>query len=127
VESANPEPLESGTPDNPEPEIRRVELHELSGTATAGPRPLTVLSEVTVPLTVELGQTTMRIRDLLAVGPGSVIELDREARSPVEIRAGGQLIAHGEVVVIDDMFGVRVTELVVPREKEHAQTEGPQG
>jgi flagellar motor switch protein FliN/FliY len=122
-----PETPGSGTSDNLEPEIRRVELCELSNVPGSATRRLTVLSEVTVPLTVELGQTTMRVRDLLTVGPGSVIELDRDAKSPVDVRAGGQVIARGEVVVIGDMFGVRVTELVGSKEKENAENEGPQG
>jgi flagellar motor switch protein FliN/FliY len=121
------EPPGSATSDNSEPEVHRIELCELSNIPGAATRRLTVLSEVTVPLTVEMGQTTMRVRDLLTVGPGSVIELDRDAKSPVDVRAGGQVIARGEVVVIGDMFGVRVTELVGSKEKENAENEGPQG
>ena len=111
------EPPASGTSDNSAPEIRRVELRELSNTPGAATRRLTVLSEVTVPLTVELGQTTMRVRDLLTVGPGSVIELDRDARSPVDVRAGGQVIARGEVVVVNEKYGIRLTDVISPAER----------
>ena len=94
------------------PEVRRVELRELKAAgAPPVPRRVAALADVALPVTVELGRTTLRIRDLLSTGPGSVIELDRDARSPVDIFAGGRLIARGEVVVIGDMFGVRVTEV----------------
>ena len=55
----------------------------------------------------------MKMRDLMALAPGSVIELDRAAGSPVDVLINGALLAHGEVVVIDEEFGVRVSEIVV--------------
>jgi flagellar motor switch protein FliN/FliY len=64
-------------------------------------------------VTAELGRHRMTVRDLMSLQPGSVIELDRAAGSPVDVLVNGALLAHGEVVVIDEEFGVRVSEIVV--------------
>jgi flagellar motor switch protein FliN len=73
---------------------------------------LDVLHEVHMGVTVELGRTRMPLRDILSVVPGSVIELDRPASAPVDVLVNGTLIARGEVVVIDEEFGIRITEVV---------------
>jgi flagellar motor switch protein FliN/FliY len=78
--------------------------------ATVGP--LSLLHDVEMGVTVELGRTRMLVKDILAVAPGSVIELDRAAGSPVDVLVNGTLIARGEVVVIDEEFGIRITEIV---------------
>jgi flagellar motor switch protein FliN/FliY len=67
---------------------------------------------VPLEVTVELGRTTMSIKDILALGVGSVIELDKTAGEPVDIYVNNKLIARGEVVVIDENFGVRITSVV---------------
>ena len=69
------------------------------------------LYTVDMAVTVELGRTRMSMRDLLALRPGKVIELDRSARAPVDILVNNTLLAHGEVVVVDEELGVRVTEI----------------
>lgn len=74
--------------------------------------PLELLHDVEMAVTVELGRTRMLLRDVLALGAGSVIELDRAAGSPVDLFVNGTLIARGEVVVVDEEFGVRITEVV---------------
>lgn len=74
--------------------------------------PLTLLQEVEMDVTVELGRTTMPIRELLALQPGMVIEIDRAAGSPIDVLVNGRLIARGEVVVIDEEFGLRITDIV---------------
>lgn len=71
-----------------------------------------LLMDVTLPLAVELGRTTMRIKDIVELGPGSIIELDRAAGEPVDLVVNGKLIARGEVVVIDENFGIRIVEIV---------------
>lgn len=76
-----------------------------------------LLMDVTMRLTVELGRTTMTIRDILALGEGSIIELDKLAGEPVDLLVNNKLIAKGEVVVIDENFGVRVTEIADPHER----------
>ncbi len=75
-------------------------------------RSLEVLHGVELEVTVELGRARMLLRDLLGVNVGSVVELDRQAGSPVDVLVNGAPVARGEVVVVDDEFAVRITELV---------------
>ncbi|HET9442524.1 MAG TPA: flagellar motor switch protein FliN, partial [Acidimicrobiales bacterium] len=75
-------------------------------------RSIELLNDVEMSVTVELGRTRMLVRDLLALTPGSVVELDRVAGSPVDVLVNNMLIARGEVVVIDEEFAVRITEIV---------------
>jgi flagellar motor switch protein FliN/FliY len=70
------------------------------------------LADVEMHVTAELGRTRMNVSDLLALGAGSVIELDRAAGSPIDLLVNGTLIARGEVVVVDEEYGVRLTEIV---------------
>lgn len=82
-------------------------------TVTALPRRgLEMLHGVDMEVTVELGRTRMTVRDLLALTPGAVLELDRAAGSPADLLVNGRLIARGEVVVVDEDFGLRVTEII---------------
>lgn len=76
------------------------------------PRALALLHDVEMGVTAELGRRRMTVRDLLSLTPGAVIELDRAAGSPVDVLVNGTLIARGEVVVIDEEFGIRVSEIV---------------
>lgn len=75
-------------------------------------RNLGLLYDVELEVTVELGRTRRRVRDILAFRPGSIVELDKLAGEPVDIYVNNKHIARGEVVVIDENFGVRITELV---------------
>lgn len=75
-------------------------------------RGLEMLHGVVMDVTVELGRTRMSVRELLALSPGTVLELDRAAGSPADLLVNGRLIARGEVVVVDEDFGLRVTEIV---------------
>ena len=77
-----------------------------------GGRPIELLYNVDMAVTVELGRTRMSMRDLLGLRPGKIIELDRSARAPVDILVNNTLLARGEVVVVDEELGVRVTEIV---------------
>ena len=77
-----------------------------------GVRGLEMLHGVIMDVTVELGRARMSVRELLALTPGTVLELDRAAGSPADLLVNGRLIARGEVVVIDEDFGLRVTEIV---------------
>ncbi|MCP5499535.1 MAG: flagellar motor switch protein FliN [Leptospiraceae bacterium] len=83
---------------------------------------LNLLMDVQMSLTVELGRTKMYIKDILGLGEGSIIELDKLAGEPVDLLVNGKLIAKGEVVVIDENFGVRVTDIVSPTDR--LKTEG---
>ena len=80
--------------------------------AAPSPRGLELLHGVIMDVTVELGRTRMSVRDLLALTPGTVLELDRAAGSPADLLVNGRLIARGEVVVVDEDFGLRVTEIL---------------
>ena len=76
-----------------------------------------LLMDVQLVLTVELGRTKKYVKDILGLGEGSIIELDKLAGEPVDLLINGKLIAKGEVVVIDENFGVRITEIVDPSER----------
>ncbi|MBN2040957.1 MAG: flagellar motor switch protein FliN [Spirochaetes bacterium] len=78
---------------------------------------ISLLMDVPMMLTVELGKTRYLVRDILGLGEGSIIELDKLAGEPVDLLVNGKLIARGEVVVIDENFGVRVTDIVSPAER----------
>ncbi|MZP30543.1 flagellar motor switch phosphatase FliY [Heliobacterium undosum] len=78
---------------------------------------LGLIMDVPLQVTVELGKSRKTIRDILELGPGAVIELDKLAGEPVDILVNGKLIAKGEVVVIDENFGVRITDIVSPIER----------
>ena len=79
--------------------------------------PIDLLLDVPLRVSVVLGKTTLTIRDVLGLGQGSVVELDKMAGEPVDIVANDKLIAHGEVVVVDENFGVRVTDIVTPEKR----------
>lgn len=76
-----------------------------------------ILLDVTLPVAIELGRTSMPIHDILNLGPGSVVELNRLAGEPVDLLVNDKLIARGEVVVVDENFGVRITSMVSPEER----------
>lgn len=83
-----------------------------TATAPAGRAPLRVLKDVEMDVSVQVGHTRIAVRDLLALTPGSVLELDRAAGAPADILVNGRLIARGEIVVVDEDYGVRVTEVI---------------
>ncbi|MBD9437493.1 flagellar motor switch protein FliN [Pseudoxanthomonas sp. PXM03] len=78
---------------------------------------LDVILDVPVTLSLEVGRTRMPIRNLLQLNQGSVVELERGAGEPLDVFVNGTLIAHGEVVVVNDRFGVRLTDVVSPSER----------
>ena len=73
---------------------------------------LSRISNVEMTMTVEIGRTRMSVRDVLALEPGAVIELDRSAGAPADVLLNGRLIAHGEVVVVDQDYAVRITKIL---------------
>lgn len=89
-----------------------VPLGTPSSSSRLAPRGIEMLHGVDMEVTVELGRARMTVRDLLALTPGNVLELDRAAGSPADLLVNGRLIARGEVVVIDEDFGLRVTEIL---------------
>ena len=78
---------------------------------------ISLIMDVSMEMTVELGRTKKQIKDILGMGEGTIIELDKLAGEPVDILVNHKPIAKGEVVVIDENFGVRITEIVSPLER----------
>ncbi|HUN75084.1 MAG TPA: flagellar motor switch protein FliN [Steroidobacteraceae bacterium] len=78
---------------------------------------LEFILDVPVTLSMEVGRTRIPIRNLLQLNQGSVVELDREAGEPLDVFVNGTLIAHGEVVVVNEKFGIRLTDVISPAER----------
>jgi flagellar motor switch protein FliN/FliY len=76
-----------------------------------------MILDIPVTLTVELGRTKIAIRNLLQLAQGSVVELDALAGEPMDVLVNGCLIAQGEVVVVNDKFGIRLTDIITPEER----------
>ncbi|BDG59364.1 flagellar motor switch protein FliN [Caldinitratiruptor microaerophilus] len=119
-EAAGASGPETGRPAATPPTVayQPAQFPELSPSAAAPPvRNLDLLLDVTLQVTVELGRTTKQIRDVLELGPGAVIELEKLAGEPVDVLVNGKRIARGEVVVVDEHFAVRITDIVSPVER----------
>ena len=99
----------------------KAEFNDLQdgGGADAGTRDvnLEVILDVPVTLSMEVGRTKIPIRNLLQLNQGSVVELDRAAGEPLDVFVNGTLVAHGEVVVVNDKFGIRLTDVISPAER----------
>jgi flagellar motor switch protein FliN/FliY len=78
---------------------------------------LDVILDIPVTLSVEVGRSHISIRNLLQLNQGSVIELDRSTGEPLDVYVNGTLIAHGEVVVVNDKFGIRLTDVISPADR----------
>ena len=93
------------------------DLQDGGGDAGARDVNLEVILDVPVTLSMEVGRTRIPIRNLLQLNQGSVVELERGAGEPLDVFVNGTLIAQGEVVVVNDRFGVRLTDVVSPAER----------
>lgn len=80
-------------------------------------RRLDMILDVPLDISVELGRTRMAIQELLGLAPGSVVELDKIAGEALDVLVNGRLVARGEAVVVNDKFGVRITDIVSPSER----------
>jgi flagellar motor switch protein FliN len=87
------------------------------GPAKAGANDIDLILDIPVQLTVELGRTKIAIKNLLQLAQGSVVELDGLAGEPMDVFVNGCLIAQGEVVVVNDKFGIRLTDIITPSER----------
>ena len=87
------------------------------GAAAVAPARLELILDIPVHLTVELGRTKLAIRNLVQLAQGSIVELDRLAGEPLDVLVNGCLIAQGEVVVVNDKFGIRLTDVIAPEER----------
>jgi len=93
-------------------------FHQLTAEDSAGPlQDIDLIMDIPVKLTVELGRTKMTIKELLRLSQGSVVALDGLAGEPLDILINGYLIAQGEVVVVADKYGVRITDIITPSER----------
>lgn len=91
--------------------------------SSTGSRNIDLLMDVDLPISIELGRTKMPIADILALGPGSVVELNKLAGEPVDLLVNQKVVAKGEVVVVDENFGLRITQLMTPEERLKALAE----
>ena len=100
-------------------EVQEAELPEVEpGTVQAPGGQLDILLDTTVQVSVRLGQTEMRARELIQLGPGSVVTLDRRAGQPVELLLRGIPFALGKLVVVGEQLGVKVEQILSPKERE---------
>lgn len=100
------------------PEVSNAQFQHLSEPASSPEtRNIDILMDVNLPVTIELGRTKMSISDILGLGSGSVVELNKLAGEPVDVLVNYKIVAKGEVVVIDENFGVRITQLMTPEER----------
>ncbi len=81
------------------------------------PRTLDFILDVTLQVTVEVGRARMTIQDLLQLGQGSVVELEKLAGEPLDIYVNGKQVARGEAVIVNEKFGVRLTDIISPEER----------
>jgi len=128
-ESIAPEAQAPETPEASEPESHKTEVEAVSsanglfpdladtGTSDGSQRDLSLLMDIPIQLTVELGRKRVPIKHVLQLAQGSVIELDAAAGDPMDELVNGCLIAQGEVVVVNERFGIRLTEIVTPSER----------
>ena len=80
--------------------------------ADGGEVPISLLMDLTLPLSIELGRTSMTVQEVLRLGRGSVVQLDRLAGEPIDVYVGDRRFAEGEVVVLGEHFGIRITRIV---------------
>lgn len=112
-------------PDPKAAAVARAQFNDLGPSAAGGGGQeinLNLILEVSVTLALEVGRSRMSVRELLQLAPGAIVELDRMAGEPLDVRVNGVRIAHGEVVVVNDRFGIRLTDVVSATERlEQAQ------
>jgi flagellar motor switch protein FliN/FliY len=105
--------------------VARAQFNDLGPNAAGAPGGevnLNMIMDVAVTLALEVGRARMSVRELLQLAPGAIVELDRAAGEPLDVLVNGVRIARGEVVVINDKFGIRLTDVVSATERmEHAQ------
>ncbi len=92
-------------------------LEDTSGGLAAYEANMDVILDIPVTISMEIGRTQISIRNLLQLNQGSVVELDRLAGEPMDVLVNGTLVAHGEVVVVNEKFGIRLTDVISPAER----------
>lgn len=104
------------------PSMSRAQFGDLGSDARAGAAPggdmsLDLIMDVAVTVALEVGRTNISVRELLQLTPGTIVELDRLAGEPLDVLVNGIKVARGEVVVVNEKFGIRLTEVVPPAER----------
>ncbi len=94
-------------------DVNRIEFSEFEEQRKGAPVEQKILGDIPIQISVELGRTQMTLREILELAEGSIIELNRLAGEPLDLKVGAQLIAQGEVVAVDDKYGLRITNLVM--------------
>lgn len=110
----------AGHSDDEQDAVRAVPMEEFSAdkaSSASGSPDLDVILDIPVTISMEVGNTMIPIRNLLQLNQGSVIELDRLAGEPLDVMVNGTLIAHGEVVMVNEKFGIRLTDVMSPGER----------
>ena len=117
LEAATEQASDADQGDNDE--FQQVEAKQLSNTASpnSGEVKLDVILDIPVTVGMEIGRTQLSIRNLLQLNQGSIVELDRLAGEPMDVLVNGTLVAHGEVVVVNEKFGIRLTDVVSPADR----------
>jgi len=99
------------------PDVQTAPLDNLQDEGSGEEVNLDVILDIPVTIAMEIGRTTISIRNLLQLNQGSVVELDRLAGEPMDVLVNGTLVAHGEVVVVNDKFGIRLTDVISATER----------
>ena len=107
----------AGTADEAKPAVFGDLNPDVSGLSPEAAKNLELVMDIPIQLTVELGRTKMPIRNLLQLAQGSVVELNELAGEPLDVFVNGCLVAQGEVVVVNEKFGIRLTDIITPSER----------
>ena len=111
--------VESGETEGDGDEFQQVEAKPLNESLNgdSGDVKLDVILDIPVTVAMEIGRTQLSIRNLLQLNQGSIVELDRLAGEPMDVLVNGTLVAHGEVVVVNEKFGIRLTDVISPADR----------
>jgi flagellar motor switch protein FliN/FliY len=114
VQDLDPEPGNGGATAAASATVHPIAFGPLEGGAQEGEasRNLELLMDVEIPIAVEVGRTRLPLADVLNLVPGAIVTLDKKSEEPVDLRVNGKLIARGEVVLVDDVYGLRITQIV---------------
>jgi flagellar motor switch protein FliN/FliY len=115
--AAMAEQADAESADDDAPAAEFDDLEDTSGGPAADEANLDVILDIPVTISMEIGRTRISIRNLLQLNQGSVVELDRLAGEPMDVLVNGTLVAHGEVVVVNEKFGIRLTDVISPADR----------
>lgn len=106
-----------GNPEESSSTFKNTELKDTGPQRTGPPLDMSFILDIPLKVTVEVGRTRLLVQELLQLGQGSVIELDKQMGEPFEVLVNEKLVARGEIVVVNDRFGVRLTDIISPTER----------